>query len=135
MGHPDGLPELFIDRSLGRIQVPRLLRAEGLKARTLAEEYGIPADEEVADADWLALAGGNSWPVLMKDERIRYRSAERQALIAFRVQAFCLTNGNLRAAEMAEQFVSVIYGIAERCQFPGPFLFAISSSGFRRVDL
>jgi hypothetical protein len=30
-GHPAGLPELFLDRSLGRIQVPRLLRAAGLR--------------------------------------------------------------------------------------------------------
>jgi hypothetical protein len=44
-GHPDGLPELFLDRSLGRRQVPDLLRAAGLRLRTLAEVYGIPADE------------------------------------------------------------------------------------------
>jgi hypothetical protein len=40
-GHPAGLPELFLDRSLGRRQVPDLLRAAGLRLRTLAEVYGI----------------------------------------------------------------------------------------------
>ncbi len=39
--HPDGLPELFLDRSLGRRQVPDLLRAAGLRLRTLAEVYGM----------------------------------------------------------------------------------------------
>jgi hypothetical protein len=31
----------------------------------------------------------------MKDERIRYRPSERAAVVAHRVQAFCLTGGNL----------------------------------------
>ena len=57
IGHPDGLPELFIDRSLGRRQVPDLLRAAGVQVCTLAEVYGIPADESVADTDELELAG------------------------------------------------------------------------------
>lgn len=52
--HPDGLPELFLDRSLGRRQVPTLLRDVGLRLRTLAEVYGIPADETIADTEWLA---------------------------------------------------------------------------------
>jgi len=51
--HPEGLPELFLDRSLGRRQVPALLRDVGLRLRTLAEVYGIPADETVADTEWL----------------------------------------------------------------------------------
>ena len=49
MSHPDGLPELFLDRSLGRIKVPSLLRADGLRLITLSEYYGIPADEAVRD--------------------------------------------------------------------------------------
>jgi hypothetical protein len=83
-GHPDGLPELFLDRSLGRRQVPDLLRAAGLRLRTLAEVYGIPADETVEDVEWLARAGREGWAVLMKDERIRYRPAERATVITQR---------------------------------------------------
>ena len=52
-GHPDGLPDLFLDRSLGRRQVPALLREAGLRLHTLAEVYGVPAEEDVADTDWL----------------------------------------------------------------------------------
>ena len=66
------MPEYFVDRSLGRRQVPDLLRAAGVRLRTLAEVYGIPADEAVEDVDWLAHSGARGWPVLMKDERIRY---------------------------------------------------------------
>ena len=74
-------PDFFIDRSLGRIRVPAVLRAAGIELRTLADVYGIPADERGTDLEWLDPAGGRSWPVLMKDARIRYRSAERAPLI------------------------------------------------------
>lgn len=36
MPHPDRLPDLFLDRILGRIEVPELLRAAGLRLVTLA---------------------------------------------------------------------------------------------------
>lgn len=134
-GHPLGLPDLFLDRSLGRVQVPSALKAAGLRVRTLAEEYGLPRDEGVADTEWLAHAGRNGWPVLMKDERIRYRPAEKEAVIAFEVQAFCLTNGNLKARAMAEQFLANLDGIATACQESGPILYVISRAGLRRIDL
>jgi hypothetical protein len=50
VSHPDGLPDLFLDRSLGRKKVPELLRAEGLRLVTLAEHYGIPARRITEDA-------------------------------------------------------------------------------------
>jgi len=135
VGHPEGLPEFFLDRSLGRRQVPDLLRAAGVRLQTLAEIYGIPADETVQDVDWLARAGDQGWPVLMKDERIRYRAAERQALLVHNVQAFCLSSGNLRAVAMAEIYIRVLPRIIVACQQPGPFLYVTSSAGLRRVDL
>jgi hypothetical protein len=134
-GHPTGLPELFLDRSLGRRQVPDLLRASGLRLRTLSEVYGTPADEAVADMDWLELAGTSGWAVLMKDQRIRYRPAERQALIAHGVRAFCLTGGNLRATEMAEQYLAAVGAMSAACAEPGPFLYALSARGLRRLEL
>lgn len=42
-------PFVFVDRSLGRLQVPRLLRASGIELVTLAEHYGQPHDEDVDD--------------------------------------------------------------------------------------
>ncbi len=134
-GHPPGLPDLFLDRSLGRHQVPTLLRAAGLRLHTLAEVYGVPADEAVTDVEWLALVGSEGWPVLMKDERIRYRTAEREALIAHGVRAFCLTGGNLRAADMADHFLGALDEIVEAYKDPGPFLYAVSGRGLRQLDL
>jgi hypothetical protein len=73
VSHPDGLPDLFLDRSLGRIRVPQLLRTAGLRLVTLAEHYGMPSDERIADEEWLELAGSRGWAVFMKDTRIRGR--------------------------------------------------------------
>ena len=41
----------------------------GLRLLTLSEHYGIPADEEVADAEWLELAGVGGWAVLTRHRR------------------------------------------------------------------
>ena len=43
--------------------------------------------------------------MLMKDDAIRRRPAERDALIAGGVRAFCLTNAQLTGAEQARRFV------------------------------
>lgn len=128
-------PHFFVDRSLGREQVPRLLRADGWSLTTLAEHYGVPADERVEDTDWLAMAGAKLWPVLMKDERIRYRPAERAAIRAAGVPAFCLTNGNLRAADMARYLINNKQAIWFAATKPGPALYAVAASGIRLLDL
>lgn len=128
-------PHFFVDRSLGRRTVPELLRADCWDLATLAEHYGIPADEVVADVDWLRLAGQHSWPVLMKDERIRYRPAERAALLEHGVRAFCLTSGNLTGHQMAEHLIAHRSAIWDNAAGPGAALFAVSRTALRQVDL
>ncbi len=71
----------------------------------------------------------------MKDDRIRYRLVERAAVLDHRVRVFCLSSGNLRAAEMAQRFIDVLDQITEACSQPGPFLYTVSSVGLRRVRL
>ena len=92
MSHPDGLPDLFLDRSLGRIKVPTLLRAAGLRLTTLSEYYGMPVDETIPDEAWLELEGQNDWAVFMKDTRVRYNKAEREAVRNHQVRCFCLSS-------------------------------------------
>lgn len=105
MSHPAGLPDLFLDRSLGRVQVPKLLRAAGLRLVTLAEHYGTPADESVSDEEWLALVGGMQWVAFLKDARVRYNSAERAAIRRNGARCFCLSSQTLNAEEMASRFL------------------------------
>lgn len=88
MSHPDGLPDLFLDQSLGRAQVPRLLREAGLRLTTPAERFGTPADEGVSDVTWLEDAGHRREAVLITDAPVRYNAAERQTLLRFKVGRF-----------------------------------------------
>jgi hypothetical protein len=125
VSHPDGLPDLFLDRSLGRIKVPQLLRAAGLRLVTLAEHYGIPADESIADDEWLELAGSRGWVVFMKDTRVRYNRPEREAVKAHRVRCFCLANQSLSGPDMSARFLDNLPAIARACDEPGPFIYAV----------
>jgi len=135
VSHPDALPELFLDRSLGRIKVPQLLRAVGLRLTTLAEHYGVPADERVADADWLAVAGRRGWVVFMKDTRIRYKPAEKAAVRNHAVRCFCLTHQGLPADEMAHRFVTNLPAITAACAVPGPFIYAVHAYRIQAMPL
>jgi hypothetical protein len=123
--HPAGLPDLFIDRSLGRIQVPQLLRAAGLRLTTLAERYGIPADENIADEEWLTDVGRRGEVAFMKDGRVRYNTAEKTVIIRHRVRCFCLARRDLSAVQMADRFLRNLDRIAATGSEVGPFLYAV----------
>lgn len=135
MSHPDGLPDLFLDQSLGRIQVPNLLRGAGLRLVTLAEHYGIPADEGIADGEWLELAGRNDWAVLLKDARIRSRTIERDTVKRFDVRCFCITRQDLTASQMAERYLHHLDAITGACATSGPFIYAVHETRIERLDL
>lgn len=135
MSHPAGLPDVFVDRSLGRVQVPVLLRAAGLRLTNLAERYGVPADEAVSDFTWLRDAGEPQEAVFMKDSRVRYNPAEKYAVQTFRVRAFCLARQSLTAADMAQLFLANIDPIARACETHEHGLFVITRAGLRRVPL
>ena len=135
MSHPDGLPDLFIDRSLGRKQVPALLRAAGLRLVTLAEHYGIPVDQNVTDEDWLQLAGEQGWAVFTKDARIRYKRAEKEAISKYRVRCFCLRGKNLRAEGLAQRFLDNLARIVKACESPGPLIYAVHKDRIEKLDI
>jgi uncharacterized protein with PIN domain len=80
--------EFLIDRSLGRLEVAMALRSAGLTVRTLADVYGEEAAQATEDTAWIKLAADRDWIVLCKDDRIRRRPAERDALTDGKVRVF-----------------------------------------------
>ena len=79
----------FVDRSLGR-KTPRALKAR---------EYDVIAHDDVFaqntdDEHWLPEVGRRGWIVLTKDDHIRFRPAERDALITFKVGCFTMMRRN-----------------------------------------
>jgi len=61
----------------------------------------------------------------MKDDAIRRRPAERDALTEARVRAFCLTNAQLRAAEQTARFVENRHRIVQAARKPGPYIYGV----------
>lgn len=133
MAHPkDKAPEFFVDRSLGKSIVVELRKAS-LVVRSMADVYGEKVGQGLADETWLADAGENDWVVLTKDDAIRRRPAERDALIEAKVRVFCLTNRSLRGAEQAARFLVNRDRILRQAQTPGPYIYGVYETGLRRL--
>jgi hypothetical protein len=122
---PEPKPEFFVDRSLGHHALATALRDVGFVAHTVASVYGVRAAERVPDEEWLERAGRAGWVVLTKDDAIRRRPAERDALAAHQVRAFCLTTANLTGPQQVERFLSNLNRILQRARRPGPWICAV----------
>jgi PIN like domain len=125
-------PEFFVDRSLGKSIVGGL-RATGLTVHSMADIYGEKRAQLLADEVWLRDAGENDWIVLTKDDAIRRRPAERDALTDAAVRVFCLTNRNLRGVEQAERFVSNRHRILRQSRKPGPYIYGVYEESLKRL--
>jgi hypothetical protein len=98
----------------------------------MADVYGERIGQGLSDTEWLHDAGQNGWVVLMKDDRIRYRPAELESLITSGVRAFCLTNANLRGADMAQRFVEQLPKIQKiASKRAGPYIYGVYADGVR----
>jgi len=112
--------------------VPDALRSAGAAVHVMADVYGERIGQDLADAEWLRDAGDKGWVVLMKDDKIRYRPAELEALTTAGVRAFCLTNANLRGVEMAQRFVDQLLKIQRIArEEPGPYIYGVYADGVR----
>jgi hypothetical protein len=122
---PRDPPEFFVDRSLGYHVLPDALRGLGLVVHTMRSVYGPDAEETVPDVVWLEQAGGAGWVVLTKDDAIRRRPVELQALAAHGVRAFCLTNANLTGEQQRDRFLANLNRMIQRSRRPGPWICAV----------
>jgi hypothetical protein len=125
--------EFFIDRSLGRKHLAEALQELGYTSHTMASVYGERAAQDLKDEGWLADVGQHGWVVLMKDDAIRRRPTERDALSAAGVRAFCLTNANLRASEQTARFVGNLQRIVRQARRRGPYIYGVYDGSIRRL--
>jgi hypothetical protein len=130
---PEKPPKFFIDRSLGRLAVPQALRADGWDVVTLAEHYGMPEDQRVADIEWIEEAAKRGWPILMKDKRIRTRRAEIEMVIQHEARCFVITRGDLMSAEMAGRFLGNKGAILAAAATPGPYIYSVQVDRLSRL--
>jgi hypothetical protein len=101
------------------------------EARLNVEIHDDHFAPDAKDEEWLTVVGRKEWIVITRDERIRYRVPEKQALRRAKVRAFVLAaQGDLRAETLAEIFLRALPKIRRTVkQEKPPFIAKISRSG------
>ncbi|MCY4388977.1 MAG: hypothetical protein OXC18_17940 [Desulfurellaceae bacterium] len=122
---PEG-PPFFLDQSLGDKVVAQALRQQGCRVELLKEHFEI----DVLDEEWLPEVGRRGWLILTKDDRIRRRPAEREALMQSGARAFILPSGNMSGEDMASAIANALPKIQRFVtKNPPPFIARISKAG------
>lgn len=98
----------------------------GASVKRVGVDVPFGSDDEV----WLRLAGQNGWIVLMRDQRVRRRRLEREALKIYGVAAFAFTGGQETAAQTAQTICPLLIKFANMyVSEPKPFLYTFGVSG------
>lgn len=91
------------------------------------------AEQLVADVDWIPQVAARGWIILMKDDKVRMKPAEQQAVIGANAKAFVVTNAQLPGAELAARFVDNRYRIIQASRRPGPFIYGVYADHLKRL--
>lgn len=115
-----------MDRSLGR-KLAAALRAAEVAAITHDSVFSDPA---TPDEEWLRRCGTERWIVITKDQMIRKRTLEREALLEAKVEAFVFTGGHLSGTEVAEVITRALPKMTQLLNATDPpFIARITGSG------
>lgn len=83
-----------------------------------------------SDEEWLTIVGERRWIAVMRDQRIRWRRLEREALKMSGVGAFVFTGGQATARDTADTIVLKLPKLAAiACSERRPFLYSMSRGG------
>jgi len=125
-------PEFFIDRSLGKYEVADAIAGRGYVVHTLASKFGEKRAQKMEDDEWIPYAAGHGWLCLMKD-RIHYRPANRNAMLAAGARCFCLTNASLTGPDQTRYLLSNLNRIVQRGRKPGPYVYGVYESRLEKI--
>lgn len=108
-----------------------MLRSADWKIERHDDHFG----DSTKDVDWIRGAGGRNWVILTADERIRYKPAEKTALLDSGTHTFLLASQkNLTGREMGEVFLAAGSAIRRAIErFNPPAIFKVYSTG--RLEL
>lgn len=86
--------------------------------------------QRTEDTEWLRRAGREGWVVLGADKRILRVGVEYDSLVRARVRKFVLTDGGLKADQIAEAFLTAAPEMERRAnQLEGPFVLSVTKEG------
>ena len=123
--------KIFIDRSLGKkIALPLI---EAGATVYLHDDFFA---RDVDDQEWLTEVGKRGWLVLTKDQWIRRRPLERDALLKANLKVFCFMSGSISFSEMANVFAKALPAIRKIADStPPPFIAGIYKDATVRIIL
>ena len=129
------LPHVFLDRSLGAVLLPNLLRAAGVELTTMREHYGETLGQLTNDPDWIALTAQHGWIGFHKDAAIRRNEPERRAVIESRARLFCVPRADITADQLAHRYLSNLAAIAKAAREPGPYIYGVYPNAIQPLPL
>ena len=102
------------------------MQAAGANIRRVGVDIAGGASDEV----WLEIVGKNKWIALMRDQKIRRRRLETEALKSHGVAAFAFTGGQETAQQTAQTICPLLIKFANmNVSEPKPFLYTFGVSG------
>lgn len=90
----------FFDNNLS-VHLAHGMREFGESVEHLKDRFS----QDAADSEWLQYLGENDIVLVTRDEAIRWRPAELQAVRRFKVAAFFLGGKNLNRCQLIQQVV------------------------------
>lgn len=95
------------------------MRSAGLDVKVLKEEFQAGA----LDEDWLPIAIAKGWILITKDDRWRFRPAEKEILISANARVFVFVSKSARAVEIVETIMTCLGKMAKIIESePAPFV-------------
>lgn len=121
----------FVDHNLSP-QLANGMKAFGEDVVHLTEFF----PEFAKDTEYLPRVGSEGWFLVTRDKRIRYRPAEREALMEHGVGAFFMGGKNRNRCQLIQQLVRNWPRMKELAhKTPVPFAFQIPPSGTKFTSL
>lgn len=94
----------FIDRSVGKKTVAEPLRSADLNVEVHDDHF----PQDALDEEWLTEVGRRRWCVITRDDRVRYRRLEAQAVRSAKVAMFVIVSKNLTGPQTAEVILKAL---------------------------
>jgi hypothetical protein len=133
IARPKPPPTFYVDESIFSKSLVAELAAAGIPF----DRVGVTVPLGALDDVWLSHCGKHSYLALTRDQRIRYRPLEKQALIDHGVGCFTFTQGQATATQCAARIVALAPKMAAiAASQPRPFLYTFGlTAGLAKVTL
>lgn len=117
---------------MGAKQFPEYLRTKGYVVNTIEGLFGRP---DVLDTEWIETAGRDEWIVFTKDNAIAKNTAERNAVIEYKLKMVCLVHPEMGIGGVIDVFEKHWKRIERRFEKPPPWILKVSVSQIKEIKL